>query len=99
MSARKAFGLADAARADFRNIMRYTVHRWGVNQARRYREKLGNALALIAESPGLGHSADDLPERYRLFSLGSHAIIYVDDSEQITVVRILHQRMNRADHI
>jgi toxin ParE1/3/4 len=99
MSAPRLFGLSDAARRDFANIMGYTVREWGAAQAERYRARIDKTLNLIAANPGLGHTANDISENFRVFSVGSHSIIYVVGVETIIVARILHQRMNRADHL
>lgn len=79
--------------------MSYTIREWGAEQALRYRKRLDKALDMIAANPGLGHTSDDIPQTFRLFSVGSHSIIYSVTTDAIIVARILHQRMNRADHI
>ncbi len=57
------------------------------------------ALNLIADNDGLGAKRADIPPQYRAYGVGSHIIIYQPQAEFVQVVRILHQHMNRADHL
>lgn len=87
------------ARQDFIDILRYTGERWGESQMEIYRGKLDAALRLIACNPAAGHRDDRLPELYRLFLVGSHVVVYRDDSRAIGIARILHQRMHLPQHV
>jgi len=91
--------LAPRARQDFIDILRYTGETWGPKQLQVYRDKIDEALQLLARSSGLGHYRPDLPDTHRAYLVGSHVVIYRDHETKIAVVRILHQRMSLAEHI
>lgn len=99
MSYPENLGLTDAARRDIAAILRYTGSQWGTAQVERYRKRIERALALVCESPGLGHEADGIPANHLLFAFGSHSLIYTVRGNRIVIVRILHQRMNHRNHL
>lgn len=68
-------------------------------QLRIYRDKLDEALQLLARNPNMGHHRADLPETHRLYLVVSHVIVYREIDSAIAVVRILHQRMSLARHL
>lgn len=86
--------LSPRARQDFIDILRYTGESWGQGQLHIYRDKINDALQLIARNPGLGHRSPELPETHRLYLVGSHVIVYRDQETTLAVVRLLHQRMS-----
>ena len=47
--------------------------------------------------PGIGSSANRLPLIYRKITAGHHHIIYHYNDDQLTVVRILHERQDAND--
>lgn len=91
--------LSPRAHQDFIDILRYTGETWGQGQLHTYRDKINDALLLIGRNPGMGRRSPDLPETHRLYSVGSHLIVYRDQETSIAVVRILHQRMSLAKNI
>ena len=90
--------LSPAAQQDFTGILRYTGERWGQEQLLAYRGKLNDALVLPGRNPQLGHQSRELPDRHRLYFVGSHVIVYRVRQDTTEVVRILHQRMNMTRH-
>lgn len=52
--------LSEVARRDRREITAYTVERFGVQQARRLRERFEAALSALAESPLIGRTNEEL---------------------------------------
>ena len=99
MSSPKPFLLSPRARQDLAAILQHTEEEWGEAQALRYRTKLEAALEKIGRNPDIASGRPDLPSQYRTLSVGSHAIIYQAKTNHVEVARILHQRMNRADHL
>jgi toxin ParE1/3/4 len=91
--------LSPRARQDFIDILRYTGERWGPGQMHSYRDRIDDALQLISRNPSMGHRTPDLPATHRLYLVGSHVIVYREQASTIAVVRILHQRMDRARHV
>jgi toxin ParE1/3/4 len=86
--------LSPEAQKDFASILRYTGERWGREQLLIYRDKLNDALLLLAGNSGLGHQSGELAATYRLYLVGSHVIVYRAGADATEVVRILHQRMS-----
>ncbi len=76
-----------------------TPVRWGGPQLLAYRDKLDLALQEIARNPQVGQLRDDLPATHRAFLVGVHIVIYRLDSEVVSIVRILHQRMSLPRHV
>jgi len=91
--------LAPRARQDFIDILRYTGETWGPKQLEVYRDKIDQALQLLARNPGLGHHRPDLPDNHRAYLVGSHIVIYRNHEARLAIVRILHQRMSLASHV
>lgn len=70
--------LSPRARQDFIDILRHTGETWGHGQLHVYRDKINDALHLIARIPGQGHRSPELPETHRLYVVGAHVIVYRD---------------------
>lgn len=90
--------LSPRARQDFIDILRYTGETWGQGQLHVYRDKINDALQLLARNPAVGHTSPELPETHRLYFVGSHVVVYRDQETAIAIVRILHQRMSLGLH-
>lgn len=91
--------LSPRARQDIIDILRYTGETWGVVQLGKYRDKIEDALQMLARNPGLGHQSAGLPETHRAYLVGSHVIVYRDQDTAVAIVRVLHQRMSLARHV
>ena len=86
--------LSAAARLDRREITATTVERFGLQQARRLRDRFQAALETLAESPLIGRTHEELdpPGRaFRTFVLMKRfVIVYEPTDNGIRVVRLLH---------
>ena len=82
------------AAKDLLEIVRYTKRRWGPQQARRYREELELVLQKVSVMPEIGREREELAPRVRSFVVGSHVGFYVPRRGGITIVRLLHSRMD-----
>lgn len=91
--------LSPRARQDFIDILRYTGETWGKAQLHVYRDKLNEAIQLIARNPGTGHGSHELPATHRVYFVGSHVIVFRHQEATIAIVRILHQRMSVSRHV
>lgn len=87
------YRLRAEARRDIQEIWRYTRARWGLRQARNYHQKLTLAFLLLARNPKLGVSCRIVRRKYRKKSVGRHIIYYRIEDGVVTVVRVLHERM------
>jgi toxin ParE1/3/4 len=89
-----------AAGADRRAITAYTVKRFGVQQARRLRERFEATIAALAAAPHTGHRREDLDPPGRSFRylsvLKTFIIVYEPTDDGIRVVRLLHGARNLA---
>ncbi len=54
---------------------------------------------MLAKSPHRGRLRDDLQPGLREHHAGSHTIFYVVEPKRITIVDILHERMDPALHL
>jgi toxin ParE1/3/4 len=93
------YALSPRARSDIREIGRYTLERWGIDQAEVYVRMIGDAVASVADDPRRGRSCDDVRAGYFKFAVGSHVIFYRRVGADIDVVRVLHGRMDFGRHL
>ena len=90
--------LSPKARQDFVDILRYTLANWGREQLAIYRDRIDSAIQRIYKNPQIGALRNDLNQPYRTLAVGVHVIVYRQQSNRIRIVRILHQRMDPANH-
>ncbi len=92
--------LSEAARQDRRAITEYTVDRFGIQQARRLRDRFEAALRALAESPLIGRGREELDPSGHTFRylvvLKSFVIVYEPTEDGIRVARLLHGARNLA---
>ena len=93
------FHLSLKAVSDISNIARYTIERFGVEQARTYRDSIISCFQSLAENPGIGRKTDYIRDGYRRFDHRSHVIFYKNYGEDILIIRVLHKRMNSPRHL
>jgi toxin ParE1/3/4 len=100
--------LTAAAEADFEDILRWTVGRFGEAQARIYAETLSAALNVLATGPTVvgARRRDDILRG--IFTLhvarkGRHFVMFrvgrAPDREVIEVLRLLHDAMDLQRHL
>ena len=56
-------------------------------------------MVLVAVDPRRGEACDDIRPGYRRYLAGSHLIFFRVVSDDIEVVRVLHQRMDHEQHM
>lgn len=93
------FRLSPKAQGDLDQIFDYTAARWGLAQALRYLDHLEDACAILAESPHQAQNCDDIRPGYRRRGVERHVIYFRETDCGITVMRILHQRMNAIRYL
>lgn len=79
-----AFTLTNMAKADLKEIARFTQNRWGREQRNLYLQMLDVSFQQLADNPLKGKDCSDIRIDYRKLNAGSHVIFY---------------RQNRADMI
>lgn len=88
-----------AARSDLSAIWDYTEERWDAAQADTYIHELYAAAERVTGTPERGHPVDHIRPGYRRYSIGSHLLFFAIFDGDVTVVRILHQRMDPTRHL
>jgi toxin ParE1/3/4 len=91
--------LSPRAQLDLDDIWNSTEGRWGIDQAETYIRQIWQHIALIAAHPALGRSCDEVRVGYHKYPAGSHLLFYRITGDGIDVVRILHERMDFAQHL
>ena len=93
------FFLSGKAKADVKEIGRYTQQRWGVEQRNRYLGELDACFQKIGANPTLGNSAEAIRAGYRRIRKGSHVVLFRKAENEVEIVRVLHERMLPGKHL
>ena len=89
------FTLTEKAKADLKDIARFTQKRWGREQRNKYLELLDGSFHKLAGNPLIGRDCSDVKTGYRKFPTGSHVIYFRSRSAtEIEIVRVLHESMD-----
>ncbi len=86
--------LSEAAAQDIEQLLDQSILDFGLLQTEAYYNDLNQCLALLADNPEMGSSAEDVRAGYRRFPHESHVIFYTQHDDHILIVRILHHRMD-----
>ena len=81
------------AHADLREIARYTVERWGAEQAEVYIAALKMSFQIVVQAPRMGRLCDAVSSGLRRHEQGKHVVFYRTVPGGIHVVRVLHQQI------
>lgn len=81
------YRLSRQASKDLEAIAEFTINRFGIEQARQYRDAMKVCFRTLAESPTLGRRAEHL------------AVFYMPVDDGVLVVRMLHVRMDARRHL
>ena len=95
----KSLRIADAAKADLREIKQYTEQTWGAAQARRYLDEFRARVTLLRQRSRLGRPREELGAGLRSLPSRAHVIFYKDMDDRIEVVRVLHASMDARRHL
>jgi len=91
------FRLTQQAKADLISIARYTQNEWGTAQRNIYLQDMDNRFHELSVNPLMGKACSEIREGFSKFPQGKHVIFYKPIStEEILIVRILHQSMDYA---
>jgi toxin ParE1/3/4 len=94
------FHLTHAAKADLKDIGRYTKRKWGLAQRDQYLTMLDGCFQDLAAEPFKGRDCSDIRDGYRKYSAGSHVIFYRQvAANTLEIVRVLHGRMDMERHL
>ena len=91
--------LTPKAHEDLSRIWDYSAHQWGKAQAETYIRNIGQTIESLLSSCNASQNVDFIRTGYRRIQSGSHVIFFKYASETITVIRILHQKMDIEKHL
>ena len=96
-----AFRVSSYADEDIESIFRYTVKKWGFDQADSYCELLASARDRIAANPFLPGSKnrEDLAAGCRTFRCGKHVYFFRIRDSTVEIARILDETMDFEKHV
>ncbi|MGH7495658.1 MAG: type II toxin-antitoxin system RelE/ParE family toxin [bacterium] len=86
------------ARADLRDISRFTDARWGREQRMGYLGRLKNRFPQLANHPQTGRKRYEIVGAPYSFHEGRHVIFYQEIEDGIEVLRLLHDAMDFPRH-
>lgn len=87
--------LTNKAVEDLSKIWEYTYEVWSESQADKYYELLISSFQEIVQNPELGKNYTEIDSAILGLRVGKHIVFYrLIKSNDIEIVRILHQRMD-----
>ncbi len=87
-----------AAIADLEGIWDYTAEQWGPDQAEHYIDSIRDACLGLANGEKKGRIVD-VREGYLKYAVMRHLIFFRELDTGLTVIRVLHQRMDPDRHL
>lgn len=99
--------LSPLAETDFASIAAWTADRFGARQAEIYVDALVQTIEELAAAATHPRSKDRAELMAGLRSLhmakrgrpGRHVLLYLEDRDTVTILRILHDSMELAQHL
>jgi toxin ParE1/3/4 len=98
-SRQRAHRILPKARQDLEEIFQYTLEQWSLQQANEYYNHIIACFPDLASGIRHGRRIDNIKPGYLILPFQSHFIIYKSDARALTIIRILHRRMNIAAHL
>jgi toxin ParE1/3/4 len=100
MSARKRrLTIKPEAQLDIDEILLYTRKRWGLDQRRRYRTRLYDAMRSLRDYPERGREREEYFPGCRGLVVERHVVFYRLTDDEVVVVRILHGSQDATDEV
>jgi len=87
------FIVSGPAQSDLRAIARYTLEKWGADQAVKYAQSLRACFQILAENPEMGRSCDAISLGLRRHEQARHVVFYRLKLGGVRIVRVLHRQM------
>lgn len=95
----KHYTFTDKAERDLEIVIDFTFERWGYVQTSKYIDGLEDRAQLLANNPDVGTKRPELFAELLSFPYKSHILYFVQTDDGITIIRVLHQRMDPTQHI
>lgn len=87
------YKLSNLAAKDFEGIFEYTLVNFGISKADEYTKCLHDVLEMIGFNPLVGMECTEIAVGVRRHNRSKHVIFYRYRTDNIFVIRILHQQM------
>jgi toxin ParE1/3/4 len=95
----KGYVLSPRAQKDIDDIWEYRVEHWNVRQAEIYLRQIQRATETVAAEPNIARACDHIRPGYWKYPAGSHVLFFRITDKGISVVRVLHSRMDFERHL
>ena len=95
----KSIKYARRANADSEDITDYTARIWGAQQAKKYIREIRAQIAGIANGDVIAQPLQVARARMFKCRVNRHLIIFEQTTNQVRIVRILHEAMDVPRHI
>jgi toxin ParE1/3/4 len=82
------------AEDDIAAVLQYSLDLWGSQQSEEYGTELYEAIESLRMFPEQGRSRPDIFDNARTLVSGKHVIYYRIDGQTISIVRVLHSRLD-----
>ena len=94
----RRYRVSPLAEADLEEIWLYTFKHWSLEQADTYHNLIVAAFAELAAGTKTGRRVE-VREGYFKYAVGAHFVYYRQSDAALTIVRVLHQRMDSQRHL
>lgn len=94
----KKFSITPKARADLKDISRYTDKKWRRQQRCNYIKQLKAKFSDLANKPEMGRKRHEIIASPYSYHEGRHVIFYRTTAEGIEILRVLHDSMDFPRH-
>jgi len=89
------YKLSKEAQNDLEHIWLYTLENWSIDQADRYLNLLIDEMEYLCLKPNSGFNFDHIRIGYWRTKVKSHFIFYrINQTNQLEIIRVLHERMD-----
>jgi len=93
------YRLTSEAASDIKDILDYTLDRWGADQAEKYVRQLEQCLHDLVSGSRSGKGASDEMPEVRVVHCEHHYIFYITQDSMLAVVAILHEAMDLVSRL
>jgi toxin ParE1/3/4 len=91
--------LTPEARADVREIRRYTARQWGARQRDVYYAHLNRGMRTLLDYPERGRPRNELYVGCRSLPVEHHIVYYYLTDEEIVIDRVLHGSQDATEKV
>jgi hypothetical protein len=96
------YDLTPEAEDDLKNIIRYTIEQWGIEQAQHYAHLLETAFYTIANNQTISRTFSKTYPQIKVKKCEHHYIFYLPPQQELSrpvIVAILHERMDLVSRL